>query len=228
MTVEPPPVKNEPIAEWKLFSMPWIRWFNGLVDSINAISSELTSKGDILTHDGNGNVTLPVGTDGQALTADSSVDSGISWQTPAGGGDMLIAVYDPSGISEQLVGLTATQTLTGKSGNISMWTNDAGYIVATDSFIKGYRSESTAITFTSTDYHVEQQTPSLTDTLPLTSTLTNGQVFVYSNVASGSTTLTASGSDTIYTSSGAVTSVTVYDGETKEVQVRPSGGWKLI
>lgn len=40
-----------------------------------------------------------------------------AWETPAGGGsgDMPATTYDPAGIVEQLVGLTATQTLTNKT-----------------------------------------------------------------------------------------------------------------
>jgi predicted Fe-Mo cluster-binding NifX family protein len=40
-----------------------------------------------------------------------------AYVTPAGGGDMVAAVYDAAGITEQLVGLTATQTLTNKTVN---------------------------------------------------------------------------------------------------------------
>ncbi len=47
-----------------------------------------------------------------------------------GSGDMTKAVYDAAGVNEQLVGLTASQTLTNKSGNISQWTNDSGYITS--------------------------------------------------------------------------------------------------
>lgn len=45
---------------------------------------------------------------------------GISWTSDVGGGgsgDMLASTYDPASISEQLVGLTATQSLTNKSVN---------------------------------------------------------------------------------------------------------------
>lgn len=38
-----------------------------------------------------------------------------TWQTIAGGGDMTAAVYDPATIAQQLVGLTASQTLTNKT-----------------------------------------------------------------------------------------------------------------
>lgn len=40
-----------------------------------------------------------------------------SYGTPAGGGDMLAATYDPINVNEQLAGLTATQSLTNKTVN---------------------------------------------------------------------------------------------------------------
>lgn len=39
-------------------------------------------KGDIKTYNGTNVVSLPVGTDGQVLTADSTAADGLSWQTP--------------------------------------------------------------------------------------------------------------------------------------------------
>jgi hypothetical protein len=50
---------------------------------------------------------------GQYLKYNSSTDD-LEWDTPAGAGDMIEATYDPAGVNEQLVGLTATQTLTNK------------------------------------------------------------------------------------------------------------------
>jgi uncharacterized protein YjbI with pentapeptide repeats len=55
---------------------------------------------------------LGLGTTGQVLTANASLPA---WQTASGGGDMNTATYDPATIAEQLVGLTATQTLTNKT-----------------------------------------------------------------------------------------------------------------
>lgn len=42
-------------------------------------------------------------------------ETALEFVTLAGGGDMTAAVYDPAAITEQLVGLTAVQTITGKS-----------------------------------------------------------------------------------------------------------------
>lgn len=60
-------------------------------------------------------LTLPGddGTSGQFLQTNGS--GILSWQTVAGGGDMLIATYDPAGVSEQLLGLTAAQVTTNKT-----------------------------------------------------------------------------------------------------------------
>ncbi len=48
-------------------------------------------------------VELPVGTDGDALVADSAADAGMSWQTPSGSGGV-----DPSAVSA-LSGLVASK-----------------------------------------------------------------------------------------------------------------------
>lgn len=53
----------------------------------------LTTKGDLLTYD-TGLVRLPVGTDGQVLTADSTVAKGVKWATPSGGGGGATTPYN--------------------------------------------------------------------------------------------------------------------------------------
>lgn len=55
-----------------------------------------------------------LGSSGQLLAVDGA-GTGVEWVTAAGTGDMLAATYDPGGVAEQLVGLTATQTLTNKT-----------------------------------------------------------------------------------------------------------------
>lgn len=77
-------------------------------------SSPLTTKGDLYTYS-TANARLAVGTNGQILSADSTTPTGLKWITAPGGGDMLIATYDPAGIGEQLVGLTAAQILSNKT-----------------------------------------------------------------------------------------------------------------
>lgn len=56
---------------------------------------------------------ISVANSGDVYIADG-VGSG-AWAVPNGGGDMLVAIYDPGGVAEQLAGLTASQTLTTKT-----------------------------------------------------------------------------------------------------------------
>ncbi len=44
-------------------------------------SSELTTKGDVLAHDGATSLRVPVGADGQVLEADSAATEGVAWKT---------------------------------------------------------------------------------------------------------------------------------------------------
>lgn len=56
---------------------------------------------------------VPVGV---VMSGDATIDeNGVVTVSGGGGGDMLAATYDPSGVSEQLAGLTASQTLTNKT-----------------------------------------------------------------------------------------------------------------
>lgn len=64
--------------------------------------SPLTTKGDLLTHDGTDNVRLPVGSNGQALVADSSTATGLSWTTIVGANDVAVPYYVPTGITYNL------------------------------------------------------------------------------------------------------------------------------
>lgn len=54
-------------------------------DAFDALSP-LTSKGDLIVDNGTNNIRLPVGTNGDVLTADSSVAAGVKWAAPAAGG----------------------------------------------------------------------------------------------------------------------------------------------
>lgn len=68
------------------------------------------------------------GTSGQVLTSNGS--GGFNWSTASGTGDMNKAIYDPANISGQLVGLTATQTLTNKTLTNPIINNPTGIVKA--------------------------------------------------------------------------------------------------
>jgi hypothetical protein len=79
---------------------------SGAVTITNSMATEITAKGDLIA--GTGSATfdnLPVGTNGQVLTADSTVSpTGLKWATPASSGGMT---------------LLSTTTLSGASTTIS-------------------------------------------------------------------------------------------------------------
>jgi hypothetical protein len=50
--------------------------------------SPLTTKGDIIVHNGSDNIRLNVGADGTALVADSLVSAGVKWAAVSGGGNL--------------------------------------------------------------------------------------------------------------------------------------------
>lgn len=52
-----------------------------------AASLPTTTKGDIIAHDGSGNVRVAVGSNDQVLTADSAQAAGVKWAAAAAGGD---------------------------------------------------------------------------------------------------------------------------------------------
>jgi len=68
------------------------------------------------------------GTTGQSLTSNGS--GGFTWVTASGTGDMSKASYDLANVSEQLVGLTATQTLTNKTLNSPVINSPTGIVKA--------------------------------------------------------------------------------------------------
>jgi hypothetical protein len=59
--------------------------------------SPLNTVGDLLAYDGVSNVRVPVGSDGEVLTADSAAPAGVKWATPAATGDNTTPYYIPEG-----------------------------------------------------------------------------------------------------------------------------------
>lgn len=64
-------------------TIPVARGGTGAGTAVNGFNSlsPLTTKGDVVVHNGTNNVRLPVGSDGQALYADSTQSSGLRWGT---------------------------------------------------------------------------------------------------------------------------------------------------
>lgn len=77
-------------------------------------STNLQVQGGLRLTGGFYDSTNATGTNGDVL---SSTGTSTKWIALAGGGDMLKATYDPANVNEQLVGLTATQSLTNKTLN---------------------------------------------------------------------------------------------------------------
>jgi len=73
--------------------------------------SPLTTKGDILSRDNTNNVRVPVGTDGQILTADSGQPSGLNWTTAGAGSVTSVAMTVPSFLSVAGSPITSSGTL---------------------------------------------------------------------------------------------------------------------
>lgn len=84
------------------------------LNDLTDVTITSAAQGDILYRNASGWVNLAAGTNGQFLKSQGS-GANPTWDTISGGGDMLASTYDAASISEQLVGLTASQTLTNKT-----------------------------------------------------------------------------------------------------------------
>jgi hypothetical protein len=84
---------------------------SGAVTITNSMATEITAKADLIVGTGNAAFdNLAVGTNGQVLTADSTVSpTGLKWATPASGGGMtLISTTTLSGASISLTSIPGT------------------------------------------------------------------------------------------------------------------------
>jgi hypothetical protein len=87
---------------------------NEIIEEVNTLAGEdpesiLTTKGDLITRNATVPVRLPVGSNGQVLTADSTQAAGVKWSTPGGGGFTVEVLT-----GQQIIagGLAATKTFT--------------------------------------------------------------------------------------------------------------------
>lgn len=110
--------------------------FNALTGNFDFVSSDTLgdlspTKGNIAVGNGTSWTVLAVGSDGQTLTADSAEATGIAWDTPAGGGDVVkvgtpvdgqVGVWTGDGTIEGDAALTFDTTtdslVIGASGNL--------------------------------------------------------------------------------------------------------------
>lgn len=90
------------------------------VDS-NGLKLPLTTKGDLLAYSSQHD-RLPVGTNGQVLTANSSATFGVEWANPSGGGNNFSINETPAGDVDGLNDVFVT-TETPIAGTVQVWLN---------------------------------------------------------------------------------------------------------
>lgn len=89
------------------------------LESLSAGGSPLTTKGDIYTYSTT-NDRLPVGTNGQVLSADSAEATGLKWITVSGTGTVTsVSVTTANGISGSVATATTTPAITLTLGAIT-------------------------------------------------------------------------------------------------------------
>lgn len=92
------------------------------------LSSPLTTKGDVWGYSTT-NARIPVGTNGQVLTADSAETLGVKWASPAGGGKVLQVIQGTYSTSTTVS--SATMTDTGLSLSITPTLSTSKILVLT-------------------------------------------------------------------------------------------------
>lgn len=97
---------------------------NLVVATINGsapLVSPATTKGDLLVENGTPALArLPVGTDGQVLTADSAQTLGVKWATPGGGSGGNPPAYNPQTGTSYVLALTDAPAASASQGIVSM------------------------------------------------------------------------------------------------------------
>jgi hypothetical protein len=153
-----------------------------------------------------------------------------TWATPAGGGNMNTSTYDPAAIAQQLVGITATQTLTNKTlttpvingtstgtgvsatptaSIIPLW--DANKNLSANNTLLGYTTTATAAgtnTLTVASTYVQVFTGSSTQTVKLpTTSVPQGGSYEIINQSTGLVTVQSSGANTILVLAGLTSAI---------------------
>jgi hypothetical protein len=77
--------------------------------TIGGSASPLTTKGDLYGYSTT-NARVPVGTNGQVLTADSTAATGVAWATAASGGMTLLSTTTLSGTTTSITGISGSYT----------------------------------------------------------------------------------------------------------------------
>jgi hypothetical protein len=95
-----------------------IRDLADAADATQKTFDKLTTKGDLLVHNGSGYVRLAKGTDTHVLTADAGAAAGLSWQVSTAVAGMELAGSNETGATAT-VGTTAQDVVTVSSLNIS-------------------------------------------------------------------------------------------------------------
>jgi hypothetical protein len=101
----------------------------------SVFASPLTTKGDVFTYS-TADARLPVGTNGQVLSADSAETTGLKWVTPASSSSLAIApivqVFTASGTYNRTYVFSITEPTTAPTAGATYTNNSVTFTVAKD------------------------------------------------------------------------------------------------